>query len=171
MRPREPEEIPEKKPEDIDMTDMEALKSRPDQLEQAVIRKRPRDASQEDDALQGKRASNMQAFVQELVDSVKIANPVAIPEFNADLGRNRADGPVFASPGGGRKRARMAVVPGVKETPPTWAPRPAGISAADLGGHTKPSIANTTGSSLLRSSREDAFSSAEEGRAKYPHTS
>jgi hypothetical protein len=169
MRPREPEEILEKKPGDIDMADMEALKSRPDQLEQAVIRKRPRDASQEDYAApQGKRASNLQAFVQELVDSVKIANPVAMPEFNADLGRNRADSPVFASPGGGRKRARMAVVPGVKETPPTWAPRPAGTSAAELGGYTKPSIANTTGSSLLRSSREDAFSKAEAGPSKVP---
>jgi len=140
----------DRKPAELDMQDMEELKARPEELETAMIRKRPRESQP---VGKMKSAMGTSGLVDDLIASVNQKAVGGVPgvdsmavkiEPQPEAGKMGSRSP---SPGTARKRARTAKASSLNVAPPDWAPRPTGPDAQNA----------RMKSSMINSSRNHAF--------------
>lgn len=140
----------DRKPAELDMQDMEELKARPDELETAMIRKRPRESQS---VGRTKTVTGTTGLIDDLIASVNQKPVGGFPEGDSMAIKTepqsvvRKTGSRSPSPGTARKRARTAKASSQDTAPSDWTPRPTGSDAQSI----------RTKSSMINSSRNHAF--------------
>jgi hypothetical protein len=140
----------DRKPAELDMQDMEELQARPEELETAMIRKRPRESQS---VGKTKSATGTSGLVDDLIASVNqkpiggVSGGESITVKTESRSEARKMDSRSPSPGTARKRARTAKPSSQDAAPPDWATRPTGLDAQNT----------RTKSSMINSSRNHAF--------------